>query len=51
VDEKKRLDEIAELARRQYPYGRPGEVRPVPVMRDALMMKEAKGEMERTASF
>jgi len=25
------LDEIAELARRQYPYGRPGEVRPVPM--------------------
>jgi len=24
------LDEIAELARRQYPYGRPGEVFPVP---------------------
>jgi hypothetical protein len=24
------LDEIAELARRQYPYGRPGEPRPVP---------------------
>jgi len=24
------LDEIAELARRQYPYGRPGEVVPVP---------------------
>jgi hypothetical protein len=23
------LDQIAELARRQYPYGRPGEVRPV----------------------
>jgi hypothetical protein len=26
------LDEIAELARRQYPYGRPGEVKPLPQM-------------------
>jgi hypothetical protein len=45
------LDQIAELARRQYPYGRPGEVRPldsvshrrVPAARSAgLMMKYAE---------
>jgi len=29
------LDEIAELARRQYPYGRPGEVIPMPTMAPA----------------
>ncbi|MBN1506480.1 MAG: DUF4139 domain-containing protein [Sedimentisphaerales bacterium] len=29
------LDEIAELARRQYPYGRPGEVVPMPAMAPA----------------
>jgi hypothetical protein len=29
------LDQIAELARRQYPYGRPGEGIPLPTMEDA----------------
>jgi len=41
------LDQIAQLARRKYPYGRPGEVRPVatiaprraPVMRAKALMK------------
>ena len=38
------LDQIAELARRQYPYGKPGE--PVPV--DKLgIMKDAKQEMKK----
>ena len=40
------LDEIAELARRQYPYGRPDE--PVPVDRLGSL-KDAKREMERMA--
>jgi len=42
------LDEIAELARRQYPYGRPGEIMPaagVPVRG----LGRAKGEMEKLA--
>jgi len=29
------LDEIAELARRQYPYGRPGEIVPLPAVEEA----------------
>jgi hypothetical protein len=37
------LDQIAELARRQYPYGRPGEVIPMPTMAPAL---RARGRME-----
>jgi hypothetical protein len=47
------LDEIAELARRQYPYGRPGEVVPVPEAapvervraRGARVLKAAVAEM------
>jgi len=44
------LDEIAELARRQYPYGRPGEVR----LMDRLSKrggKEAKTEMARVSTL
>jgi len=50
------LDQIAQLARRQYPYGKPGEVRPidsvshlrVPVARSTgLMMKYAEEGEER----
>ncbi|MHC4458031.1 MAG: DUF4139 domain-containing protein [Planctomycetota bacterium] len=40
------LDQIAELARRQYPYGRPGEIIPtlgVPIRR---LAEEARAEME-----
>ncbi|MFQ6036585.1 MAG: DUF4139 domain-containing protein, partial [Sedimentisphaerales bacterium] len=33
------LDEIAELARRQYPYGRPGEVVPMPAVAPARRAK------------
>ncbi len=40
------LDEIAELARRQYPYGRPGEVIPVPPMAPV-----ARGRMEEKRAF
>ena len=38
------LDEIAELARRQYPYGRPGEVVPMPA---AAPARRARVEMEK----
>jgi hypothetical protein len=34
------LDEIAELARRQYPYGRPGEVVPMPAAQAPAMMRD-----------
>ena len=37
------LDRIAELARRQYPYGRPGEVVPLPQMKST---SRARGRME-----
>jgi len=43
------LDQIAELARRQYPYGRPGEVVPRPRFVGAPPMKKAKEEIERLA--
>ncbi|NIS79890.1 MAG: hypothetical protein GTO14_06735, partial [Anaerolineales bacterium] len=49
------LDEIAELARRQYPYGRPGEVVPMPTVPRAparevrLMAKGAFVEAEAAA--
>jgi hypothetical protein len=36
------LDEIAELARRQYPYGRPGEVKPLALPAPAVMMERQK---------
>jgi hypothetical protein len=42
------LDRIAELARRQYPYGRRGEPMPMPRVEDERMMKlgwEAKGQV------
>ncbi|MDH4238486.1 MAG: DUF4139 domain-containing protein, partial [Phycisphaerae bacterium] len=44
------LDQIAELARRQYPYGRPGEVR---IMRglSARGGREAKTEMEKVVTL
>jgi len=42
------LDEIAELARRQYPYGRPGEVIPVPPMAPAARIR---GRMEAKREF
>jgi hypothetical protein len=44
------LDQIAELARRQYPYGRPGEVR----LKDRLLErggKEAKTEWARVTTL
>ncbi len=40
------LDEIAELARRQYPYGRPGEVIPMPPTAPAR-----RGRMEAKKGF
>jgi len=43
------LDQIAQLARRQYPYGRPGEVVPRPRFVGAPPMKKAKEEIERLA--
>jgi hypothetical protein len=39
------LDQIAELARRQYPYERPGEVPVPPTARPARQMLEEKKEM------
>ena len=42
------LDQIAELARRQYPYGRPGEVIPMPTMAPALRVR---GRMEAKREF
>ena len=42
------LDQIAELARRQYPYGRPGEA--VPVLGKPVS-RRAKMEMERAVTF
>jgi len=42
------LDQIAELARRQYPYGRPGEVIPMPGMAPP---PRARGRMEAKKEF
>ena len=39
------LDQIADLARRQYPYGKPGEVRPVPRLAKRAPMDMAKREL------
>ncbi len=39
------LDQIAELARRQYPYGRPGEIRPMDAARPASRRAGVAGEM------
>jgi len=48
------LDQIAELARRQYPYGRPGEVIPMPAMapapRSRMEAKKALGVIEEVAA-
>jgi hypothetical protein len=41
------LDEIAELARRQYPYGRPGEI--MPAAEGEPIFRRAKMEMEKVA--
>jgi hypothetical protein len=41
------LDQIAELARRQYPYGRPGEGVPIPT--EMPVSRRAKMEMEQVA--
>ena len=46
------LDQIAELARREYPYGRPGEVVPMPqCMRPAPTGGRAAGAMRRLARW
>ncbi len=51
------LDQIAELARRQYPYGRPGEVIPMPTMagapraRGPMEAKRALGVVEEVAAM
>jgi hypothetical protein len=42
------LDQIAELARRQYPYGRPGEIIAMPGMAPA---PRARGPMEPKSAF
>lgn len=39
------LDQIAELARREYPYGRPGEPRPVPAAQPAMERRSSRGRM------
>jgi hypothetical protein len=44
------LDEIAELARRQYPYGRPGEVVPMPQAAPAPRVFRAAEAMDRAIS-
>ncbi|MHC4624905.1 MAG: DUF4139 domain-containing protein [Planctomycetota bacterium] len=41
------LDEIAELARRQYPYNRPGEMPPLTSLETAGIMDDAKAEFEQ----
>jgi hypothetical protein len=41
------LDEIAELARRQYPYNRPGEMPSVTSLETAGIMDDAKAEFEQ----
>ncbi len=43
------LDEIAELARREFPYGRPGTGEPTYAEKDAGMVMEAKMQMARVA--
>jgi len=44
------LDRIAQLARRQYPYGRPGEVRPV-AAEPRPMMKVAEQGLKKRLGF
>ena len=43
------LDEIAELASRQYPYGRPGEVVRIPEVPTLAPARRARVEMEKAA--
>jgi len=47
------LDQIAELARRQYPYGRPGEIRPLLEYErlDKVMYRKAKPAMQAAADY
>ena len=45
------LDQIAELARREYPYGRPGEVVPVPVAPPAPRSRAMKAGREVLAEM
>jgi len=45
------LDEIAELARRQYPYGRPGEVVPLPAVPALAPARRARVEIEKVAAL
>jgi len=45
------LDRIAELARRQYPYGRPGEIRPLDMSRPSPVSELKKEGMDRVTSF
>jgi len=45
------LDQIAELARRQYPYGRPGERQPLAEMPRISKRKLAKSELEKLTSL
>ncbi len=44
------LDRIAELARRQYPYGRPGEVVPLPQMAPTSRTRALTEELSRLQS-
>jgi len=44
------LDQIAQLARRQYPYGKPGEV-PVPTDKFRLLGREARMTMEAEVTY
>jgi len=44
------LDQIAELARRQYPYDRPGKVAPVPEARALSLARRARAEIEKAAA-
>ncbi|MCK4293340.1 MAG: DUF4139 domain-containing protein [Planctomycetes bacterium] len=45
------LDRIADLARRQYPYGRPGEAPPVAVPRSALARGEVRVLLARSRAL
>ncbi|HUT31649.1 MAG TPA: DUF4139 domain-containing protein [Sedimentisphaerales bacterium] len=45
------LDEIAELARRQYPYNRPGEMPPVIMAEREGLMEDAKSQLAIRGSY
>jgi hypothetical protein len=47
------IDQIADLARREHPYGRPGPPRMAPMKRAprAALMEEAKRELDKAVSF